>query len=69
MKNKLITNIITLLQRVVIRTIIMEIMKILIVTILIILVVVIIMIIIVSYKIFWKWCKIENGKMQYGMSK
>lgn len=53
MKNKLITNIVTLLRTcVVIRTIIMEIINILIATILMILVVVIIMIIIFIYKIF-----------------
>ena len=50
---------------VVIKTII-EIIKLLVITIMIITV---IMIIISVYKALWKWCKVGNREMKYGMCK
>ena len=63
-----ITKIIkVLLTRVVIKTIIIEIIKILITTIMIITVIIIINN--SNFKILWKWCKVGNTEMQYGMCK
>ena len=57
-----------LLACVVIKTVMIEIeiMKLLVIAIMIITV---LMIVIVIYKILWKWCKVENREMQYGMCK
>ena len=57
-----------LLALAVIKTIIIEIeiIKLLVIT---IMVITLLMIVIVIYKILWKWCKVENRDMQYGMCK